>query len=180
MKTIRILVAVATISFMVATCGESGEQASEAPPPAEVPAALAGVFSDVPASEDLLPIPDLRVVAQPGDEVVFEAKVMGNIEPFVDNRAIFVVGDEGTLTSCDLRPGDTCPTPWDNCCDDPQAIRDGTATIQVVDADGSVLHHGIKGVSGLKELTRLRVAGIVAPNSTETALIINATKIQIL
>ena len=105
---------------------------------------------------------------------------MGTETPFVDNRALFVVGDEGTLTSCDLRTGDQCRTPWDVCCEPADAIRAGTATIQIVDADGNVLKQSIRGVGGLKELSRVRVEGVVAPQSTEDALIINATGIQIL
>ncbi len=180
MKTIRTLAAVVAAPFILAGCGNSGEQSSEASAPAEVPAAIAEVFADVAAPEALLPIPELRLAAKPGDEVVLEAKVMGTVEPFVENRAIFVVGDEGTLTSCDLLPGSECSTPWDNCCNDPELVLAGTATIQVVDADGNILRHGIKGVSGLKELSRLRIAGVVAPNSTEAALIVNATKIEVL
>jgi hypothetical protein len=151
------------------------EAAAPAPPPA-----LTAVFQPVAAPGELLPIPELRTEAGPGDEVILEAKVMGTMHPFVDGRAAFVVGDEGTLISCDLRHADTCPTPWDNCCDDPKAIRAGTATIQVVDAGGNVLKHGIRGVNGLMELSRLRIAGTVAPQSTPDAFIINATAIDLL
>ena len=105
---------------------------------------------------------------------------MGSKEPFVDNRALFTVGDEETLISCDVRHKGSCETPWDNCCDDPDDVRAGTATIQVVDTEGNILRHGIKGISGLKELSRLRIAGEVSPASTETAFIINATAIEIL
>jgi hypothetical protein len=179
MKTISVLAAVVALPCAVAGLGTRGEQAAETTPPAAVPAVFAGVFVDVPSPGTSLPIPELRRVAKPGDEVLLEVKVMGTREPFVDNRAIFVVGDEWTLISCDLRRGHDCPTPWDNCCDDPKAVREGTATIQVVDADGKVLRHEIKGVAGLKELSRLRIAGVVAPNSTEAAFVINAQKIEI-
>ena len=134
----------------------------------------------LPAPAQPVPIPELRRTAQPGDEVIFEAKVMGTKTPFVENRALFVVGDEGTLTSCDIHHADSCETPWDNCCDTPDALRAGTASIQVVDDDGNVLRHGIKGIAGLRELRRLRIAGTVAADATEAAFIINAKTIQIL
>ncbi len=137
------------------------------------------MFAAVPAAEAPRPIPELRRTAAPGDAVVVEGKVMGAKRPFVQNRALFVLGDEGTLTSCDLQPGDECATPWDTCCDDPDDMRVGTATIQVVDDAGNVLHHDIKGVFGLEELSRVRIAGVVAPQSTEAAFIINASKIQL-
>ncbi len=153
----------------------SADASASAPPPA-----LTSVFEPVPAADISPAIPELRRTARPGDDVVIEAKVMGTKHPFVDNRAVFVVGDEGTLTSCDLRHDDACPTPWDNCCDDPEAVRAGTATIQVVDESGEVLRHGIKGIAGLEELSRLRIEGRVAPASTEAAFIINAARIEVL
>lgn len=180
MKTMRNLMPVMMALFLAAGCGKDAENIAPATEPAAVPAALAAVFAEVTSEKALSAIPDLRRAAGPGDEVVLEAKVMGTREPFVDGRAVFVVGDEGTLTSCDMLHGDGCATPWDNCCDDPKALRAGTATIQLVDAEGKVLRHRIKGVFGLKELSRLRIAGVVAPNSTEDAFLVNATHIQVL
>jgi hypothetical protein len=164
----------------VAGCGRSGAPNAPAPAGTETPAALAAVFQPVPAPESITPIPKLRDAARPGDAVVIEAKVMGADDPFVDGRAIVVVGDEGTLQSCDLRSGDSCETPWDVCCEDPAAIRAGTATIRIVDSEGRVLKTGLRGVNGLVELSRVRVAGTIAPESTEGALIINAHAIEVL
>jgi hypothetical protein len=180
MKKQLTLAALLGAALVVAGCGRRGEDPATTAAPVEVPPALAAVFAEVPADGPLTPIPELRRSAGPGDPVVLEAKVMGTERPFVDHRALFVVGDEGTLTSCDIRHGAGCDTPWDNCCDEPAALRAGTATIQVVDETGKVLRHGIKGIAGLKELSRLRIAGVVAPHSTEEAFLINATTIQVL
>ncbi|HMO51000.1 MAG TPA: hypothetical protein PKE26_08040 [Kiritimatiellia bacterium] len=174
-------VLIAAIAIFAAGCGKSPAPTTIATDSAATPTQLTSVFRAVTASGTILPIPELRTHVSPGDTVILEAKVMGTITPFVDNRALFVVGDEGTLTSCDLRGDDDhCKTPWDNCCDDPRDLRAGTATIQIVDAEGQVLKHGIRGVNGLKELSRVRVEGVVAPQSTGTALIINATGIEML
>jgi hypothetical protein len=179
--TIRLTAAVAALALSATGCGKAPTSETSAPATTEAaPAALAAVFHPVAATSTVKPIPELRTQVSPGDSVVLEAKVMGTETPFVDNRALFVVGDEGTLTSCDLREDDHCKTPWDNCCDDPDALRAGTATIQVVDGEGNVLKHGIRGVNGLKELSRVRIEGVVAPQSTADALIINATGIDLL
>jgi hypothetical protein len=180
MKKRLYFVPLMAAALVVAGCGRQTEDTTLEGAPTEVPSALAGIFADVASGETMPAIPELRRTAGPGDEVVLEAKVMGTTTPFVDNRALFVVGDEGTLISCDIRHSDGCQTPWDNCCDAPEAVRAGTATIQVVDDEGNVLRHGIKGISGLKELSRVRVAGTVAANSTPAAFIINASKIQVL
>lgn len=180
MKNILTIAPLLAVVVLVAGCGKSGNDATSTAAPTGAPPALAAVFAKVSSEAAARPIPELRRTAKPGDEVVVEAKVMGTKEPFVENRAVFVVGDEGTLTSCDLLHSDQCPTPWDACCDDSDALRAGTATIQVVDTEGGILRHNIKGISGLKELSRLRISGVVAPTSTETAFIINATHIETL
>ena len=182
MKKVQIIQsAIAGLLLLAVGCGQSSAPAPSASAEPSVPDALAAVFQDVAATESIQPIPELRTSVSPGDTVVVEAKVMGDMNPFVENRALFVVGDEGTLTSCDLRGDDDhCDTPWDNCCDDPKALRAGTATIQVVDANGQVIKHSIRGLEGLKELSRIRVKGVVAPQATEGALIINATAIDVL
>lgn len=167
-------------SLLAAGCGKSPEHpAAEAAPTSE-PETLMPVFQSVSETDAILPIPELRVTAKPGDRVILEGKVMGTDQPFVDNRALFVVGDEQTITSCDLLEDDHCATPWDNCCDDPRVVRAGTATIQVVDDNGQVVKESIRGVRNLKELSRVRVRGTVAPQSSPEALIINAEGIDVL
>ncbi|HMP75499.1 MAG TPA: hypothetical protein PKE12_04290 [Kiritimatiellia bacterium] len=179
-KHIMLAAGLAGLLSVAVGCGRSGAPESPTAVVAELPAALAAVFRAVPAPESITPIPALRTAVRPGDAVVIEAKVMGTETPFVDGRALVVVGDEGTLESCDLRPGDSCETPWDVCCEDPATIRAGTATIQIVDSDGRVLKAGLRGVNGLTELSRVRVAGTVAPESTGDALIVNAEAIEVL
>ncbi len=120
----------------------------------------------------------LRVSAKPGDEVTLAGRIMGNLNPFVDGRAIFILGDPSILTPCDEVPGDSCTTPWDTCCDLPEDKKRATASIQVVDAAGHVLKEGIKGVGGLVELAHVTVTGVVANGSTPELLIVNATAIR--
>ncbi len=174
-----LVAGLAALTLLTSGCGKAPAPQSSAPT-ASVPPAITSVFQPVATTEAMKPIPELRAYVAPGDTVILEAKVMGTETPFVDHRALFVVGDEATLTSCDLREDDHCSTPWDNCCDDPHALRIGTATIQIVDAEGNVVKHGIRGVNGLRELSRVRIRGVVAPQSTGDALIINATGIELL
>ncbi len=56
----------------------------------------------------------------------------------------------------------------------------GTATIQLLDGNGKVLAQDIKGVGGLKELSRVVVAGTVAPEATPESLVINAQAIYVI
>jgi hypothetical protein len=104
---------------------------------------------------------------------------MGVPVPFVESRAAFVLGDENTLTPCDLKAMDKCKTPWDACCDPAPVRQAGTATIQILDANGKPVRSGLKGFNGLKELSRVTVSGVVADNSSPESFIVNATAVFI-
>ncbi len=121
----------------------------------------------------------IRKTAQPGDIITVKGRIMGNDQPFVDGRAAFILGDSEVITACSDRPGDGCTTPWDNCCDTKEDIKRGTATIQIIDADGRVLKERIEDVRGIEKLSKLLVTGTVAEGSTEDRLVINATAIDL-
>lgn len=120
-----------------------------------------------------------RASAKPGETVTIKGRVMGNIKPFVEGRSIFILGDTETLKACSDVPGDACATPWDNCCDSPEALKQGIATIQVVDAKGKVLKEGIENVKGLQKLSYVTVSGTVAPGSSAELLLLNADAIKV-
>ena len=112
-----------------------------------------------------------------GDKVKVKGKIMGTSSPFIEGRALFVIGDPEKLTSCDLRPGDDCPAPWDVCCDDEKMIKAGVLSVQIVNSDGRVLKTGLEGKSGMKKLALVEIEGTVASNSNADAMTINADKI---
>lgn len=173
MKKTSILI---PLLFLLSACRQEPAAVSVT----ETPEELTAIFTSV-ADEVTGTIPELRQQVAPGDEWVFVAKVMGTETPFVAGRALMVVGDEGRITTCDLMDDDGhCETPWDACCETREGILEGTVTVQVVDAAGKVLASGLRGVNGLKELSRVKVKGLVAPMATAQALVINATAIEIL
>jgi hypothetical protein len=160
------------IAFLC-SCGGKEEPTAKDTQQSEVPKEL---FSNISA-------PPMAVQAAKslaaGAKVTVKGKVMGSHHPFVENRASFVLGDPAVLTSCDMRPGDNCKTPWDACCDDKKVIQSATLNIQVLDGQGSVLKTGLKGQNGLKELSEVVIEGVVDASSTPEATVINAEKIQV-
>ena len=120
-----------------------------------------------------------RASVEVGEIITLKGKIMGRKDPFVDGRAMVVLGDPDKLTSCDLRPEDQCQAPWDVCCDDPDDIKNFTATIQVMDADGKLIKQGLKGIDGMSELSHLVVTGTIAEGSNAGNLLINATGIYV-
>ena len=164
---------------LIASCRKT-ETTGAASPETTVSApspALTAVIDAAPAGEAKA-IHVIRATAKPGDTVTIRGRVMGNASPFVDGRAAFILGDPEVLTACSDNPGDACETPWDNCCDSPEDKKRGTATVQIVDADGRVLKEGIEGVGGIGKLAKLTVSGTVAEGSTSDLLVINANAID--
>ena len=173
MRKMMMLTALAGISLLVG-CGKQTEQQKAAPPAAPPAAFVTAEPAGTPT-----PIPEARTTVKPGDTVLLKGRVMGVHHPFVEGRAVFVLGDNDTITPCNERGDSQCSAPWDACCD-PIAVRAAaTATIQLLGDGGNVLPHGLKGVGGLKELSSVTVSGVVAPMSTPEALVINATAVYV-
>jgi hypothetical protein len=161
---------------MLASCKQESRQAA-APAPATPSTAMSEVLANVPAAAPKA-IHTIRKSAKPGDEITISGRIMGNDSPFVDGRAVFILGDPELLTPCNELPGDNCETPWDVCCEPPEDKKSGIATIQIVGADGRVLKEGIEGVSGLVKLAHVTVTGKVAEGSSADLLLVNATAIR--
>lgn len=119
------------------------------------------------------PIADIKKSAKAGDEVVLVGRVGGRVDPISKDRAILTVMDP-SVTSCKEMPGDTCPTPWDYCCEERDSLVANSATVQVVDAAGKPITVGLEGVAGIKPLSELVVKGKVQ-QADGKVLIVNAT-----
>lgn len=99
----------------------------------------------------------LRKEAKDGDEVVIEGRVGGAVDPWVEGRAAFQIVDRA-LVPCSERAGDSCPTPWDYCCDS-DTLPTSKATIKFVDAQGKTIGTDARKLLGLKELQTVVVKG---------------------
>jgi len=119
------------------------------------------------------PLIEVKASAKAGDEVAFKCRIGGRAEPFVDGRAIMVVIDP-SLPSCADNPGDSCPKPWDYCCETQETLVASTATVQLVDGKGNPLKSSLKDNSGLSVLAWITVVGKVAENA-EGRFVVNAT-----
>ncbi|WP_193212781.1 hypothetical protein [Luteolibacter marinus] len=176
MKPIPACLLLAAALF--SSCRKSDPPVAAAAPESGPSAAITAVIDAAPGGE-AKPIHILRESAKPGDLVTVSGRVMGNASPFVEGRAAFILGDPDLLTPCNENPDDDCDTPWDTCCDTREDKKRGTATIQVVDAEGRVLKEAIEGVGGIGKLATLTVSGTVAEGSTPDLLVINASAIDV-
>lgn len=146
-----------------------------ATPPADAPKIPPAVFV-TEAPKEAKDVAAVKKSAKKGDTVVVKAKVGGRAEPFVKNRAIFMVADR-SLKSCDEIPGDTCAKPWDYCCESSESKKANMATIQFVGADGKPLKVGAQAAGGLEPLRLVVIEGVVSEVDDKGSFVIDARKV---
>jgi hypothetical protein len=95
--------------------------------------------------------------AAAGDEVVVVGRIGGDVTPWIEGAAAFLIVDP-SLPACNDKPGDNCPTPWDYCCDTDKLPKLRT-TVKLVDQDGKLLQTDAREMLGVKELQTVVVRG---------------------
>ncbi len=167
-----------TVALAVAltSCSED-KQADEVPANPDRRTLNSLLLAEAPA--DPLEIAEMRKTARNGETVIFKGSLIGDLDIFMEERAVMKMGDPKKLTACNLIPGDECETPWDVCCDDPAVIKASIVTVRVIGENGSVLKAGLKGVGGLDELRTVTVTGTVDSSSQADNMQINATGIYV-
>ena len=123
-------------------------------------------------------VKQVKAQAQEGDDVIVRVAVGGEVNVFVDGRAIVKVIDTEMKNLC-LSPDDSCKTPWDYCCSTTDELQPHRATVRVVDAEGKTLKVGLKGARQIEELKTLVVKGVVAKGSDGKNLVIDAKGIYV-
>lgn len=112
-----------------------------------------------------------------GEKLVIDGFIGGQKRPFASNRASFILADL-SLETCDVIPGDSCPTPWDVCCEDRKVVLGATMNIQFLDKNGSLIHGTAEGVQDLKPGLKIRIHGKVSDKSLPESMVLNAEFIQ--
>lgn len=134
----------------------------------------AWVLAQMPA--DPVGVAELKPTAKEGDHVVVRGRIGGRAEPMAEGSPVLVIMDS-SLPSCADNPEDACRTPWDYCCETPEAITANNATVQVVDASGAPVS-GSLAAAGLEPLAEIVVVGVVGPRPDPSVLVIRATGIH--
>jgi hypothetical protein len=169
-----LLLATATIA---ATPLPTGSRAPERVEPPASPTIPPEIFTKT-AGKDPKGVTATMRSAKKGDRVVVEAKIGGRVEPFVGNRAVFVIADL-SLKSCDQTDDDACRFPWDYCCVPAEDKKTGLATVEIVGDDGKPIRTGAKGAGGLEPLARIVVEGTVRAVDPEGQLVLRAERIHV-
>ncbi|MFG0276091.1 MAG: hypothetical protein ACF8QF_13650 [Phycisphaerales bacterium] len=122
------------------------------------------------APEGAVGVVEVRAAAQEGDSVVIRGRIGGRAEPISDGSPVFTIMDL-SLAYCGQASDDGCTTPWDYCCETPEAIAAHAATVQVIGIEGGAL-------TGLAALDEVVVVGTVGPRPTPAVLTIIATGVH--
>lgn len=142
------------LAALVPGCGTSSTSNVEG---TEKPSADVGKFLLTQEPAGAKSVVEAKLNAKDGEEVTLIGRIGGSASPFVSGRASFTVVDT-TFVPCNERPGDTCEVPWDYCCDTDR-LPSGTATVKIVDADGTTIAKDGKKDLALKELQTVVVKG---------------------
>ena len=164
--------------LLLASCGSDKPEEKTAAKAGTQEAVIPATYFLAERPTDVPMLCEVKAGSQVGDMVRFEARVGGRAEPFVDGIAIFLTADP-RLVSCDQRPGDHCPVPYDYCCEDADAMMAGTATIQMVDASGSLYPISANGQGGIEPLQTLVIEGVVSEKDANGVFVVDASKIWV-
>lgn len=143
---------------LVVFVGCSREMATTEPQaPTSIPVNVDGtkyILDEEPAAAaDVIRVRD---EAQDNDDILIVGRIGGNVDPWVKGRAAFSIVDN-SLRACTDIPGDTCPTPWDYCCEG--NLSTGMALVKFVDDQGNLLQADARELLHVKELSTVVVQG---------------------
>lgn len=155
---------IALLSLVVlAACGGGGETPTDAPAPSS--ALPESFWRDAPPA-DAVDVAQLRGLKD-GAAVV----VRGEVQDFVGGLASFVLADHALKNCTELGEDDHCKTPWDFCCEDPEAYKRGITAVEFREGAGPV-RAGVQGFHGIDHLTDVVVAGRLSIDEQGNLLVV--------
>lgn len=83
-----------------------------------------------------------------GEEVI----VHGRVKDFVKGYAVLVIADT-SMKACIDNTEETCPTPWDYCCNPKEKIQKSVATVQLTEDGTTPIKTELEGFKGLQRLS---------------------------
>lgn len=178
----RVMAVLLGSALLATGCDDPKAQTGAPSPQSATPAAggeslPAGLLA-TQAPADAKSVAEVRSSGADGQEVVLVGRIAGSEEPFTAGRAQFQLVDLA-IKSCAEMEGDSCPTPWDMCCEEKGNIVQNSVTVQVVGADGRPLKSELKGVGGLKPLSEVSVKGKLHKSADGKVVTVDATELYV-
>ena len=178
-RNTHVLLGLSALFITLNGCDQGGGDTTASNDVGPTRATIPAAFFTTDRPTEAVDLIQIKPTASVGDSVVFLARVGGRVEPFVDGLAIFTVADP-SLLSCELMGDeDHCPLPWDYCCEDPNGITAGSATIRLTGSAGTPIAANAEGAGGLEPLKFVIVEGVVKERNDEGLFVIDATEIWV-
>jgi uncharacterized protein YdeI (BOF family) len=104
-------------------------------------------------------------------EITIVGRIGGERNPMIDGLAAFTIVDP-SLKACSEIEGDTCPTPWDYCCESPDTMQTHSVTVKFTDESGTVVPVDAGKLFGVEPLQTVVVKGkLQKDKSGKTAVV---------
>jgi hypothetical protein len=116
-----------------------------------------------------------RKAAEDTKDAVVIGRIGGRSNPWVKNAAAFSIVDR-SLKPCNEREGDSCPKPWDYCCE--SDLPKATVLVMIVDDIGKVVREDARKLLGVKELQTVVVQGKAKRDKTGNVTVL-ASKLYV-
>lgn len=140
--------AILTLSVLAMGCTETS-----APPTA---ATTESAYRLDTEPDGALEVREAREAVGDEEPIVVTGRIGGDVNPWVEGLAAFSIVDN-ELPPCSEIPGDSCPTPWDYCCESNLAAA--RVLVKMTDDQGKLISVDARELLGVKELDRVVVAG---------------------
>lgn len=159
------------LSLALASCGESEPGAQTAAPPAGG-ATQPAAWLLASAPEGAMGVTEAKAAAAEGEEIVLRGRIGGRRDAIGEDGSTFVVMDS-SIPSCADEPEESCPTPWDYCCEPKEVKEASSATVQLVDEAGRPVEGGLPA-AGIEPLDEVIVVGTVGARPSPAVLVVKA------
>ena len=180
-KNLMLSTVLCAFALLTSGCGDAKETTAAKPLPDQTESSVtipARFFSEIRPTTppNLL---EVKETAKAGEDVTFLARVGGRAKPFASGFAMFVVADP-SLVSCELKGEvDHCPVPYDYCCEPPEKIKAGLATIQFSDDEGMPYQVSAQGAGGLEGSKFVIIEGTVLERNDDGLFTVEASKVWV-
>jgi hypothetical protein len=134
-------------------CAKSTDDSSASAGPS--PAGEAYLTSVEP--DGALEVQDALKQAEDSEEVTVVGRIGGEVDPWVEGQAAFLLVDS-SLKTCLEKGEHDCATPWDYCCDT-DVLPKMKTMVKVVDDSGKTVATDARQLLGVKESQTLVVRG---------------------
>ncbi len=154
MRVLVSIVAGSTLAVLVAGCSQDSDQSGASATSVDLDGSLYLLSTEPDGAQSVI---DSRENAKHEEDVVIIGRIGGSTHPWVKDVAAFLIVDE-SLKACSDIEGDTCPHPWDYCCETDK-LPTAKALVQLVDSDGQVVRANAKQLLKLKDLVTVVIRG---------------------